>query len=152
MSDGSEQDDIWPLPKFYFEVDLTSELKKVAFQEVSGMDKQVQELEYRHSNNPVFSTTKMPGMVKHSNVTMKRGVFVNDNSLWDWMDTIKMNTIKREDVIIRLLDEGGNVTMQWTLTNAWPTKISSTDLKAEGNEVAIDTLEIVYDDLAITNG
>jgi phage tail-like protein len=63
-----------------------------------------------------------------------------------------MNTVKREDVIIRLLDEKKEVTMQWTLINAWPTKISSTDLKAEGNEVAIDTLEIVYDDLAISNG
>jgi phage tail-like protein len=127
-------------------------IKSSGFQEVSGMDKQVQELEYRHSNNPVFSTTKMPGMVKHSNVTMKRGVFVNDNSLWDWMETININTVKREDVIIRLLDEKKEVTMQWTLINAWPTKISSTDLKAEGNEVAIDTLEIVYDDLAISNG
>jgi hypothetical protein len=74
MADGGDiQDEKWPLPKFYFEVDLNSALKAVAFQEVSGMDKQVQELEYRHSNNPIFSTTKMPGMVKHSNVTMKRG-------------------------------------------------------------------------------
>jgi phage tail-like protein len=45
----------------------------------------------------------------------------------------------------------GGVTMQWTLRNAWPTKISSTDLKSDGNEVAVDTLEIAYEDLDITN-
>ena len=152
MADGGDKQDArWPLPKFYFSVDLTSDLKDIAFQEVSGMDKQVQELEYRHGNSKLFSTIKMPGIVKHGNVTFKRGVFAKDNSLWDWMATIKMNTIKREDIIIRLLDEEGAVTMQWTLKNAWPTKISSTDLKAEGNEVAIDTLEVAYEDLEITN-
>jgi phage tail-like protein len=41
--------------------------------------------------------------------------------------------------------------MVWTLTNAWPTKISSTDLKAEGNEVAIESIEIVHEGLTIAN-
>ncbi len=148
---GEKQDNNWPLPKFRFEVDLGTELKGVAFQEVSGMDKEVQIIEYRHSNSPLFSTIKMPGIVKHSNITMKRGIFVNDNTFWDWMAEIKMNTIKRREVLIKLLDEEGKVTMQWTLRNAWPTKISSTDLKSDGNEVAVDTLEIAYEDLEITN-
>ena len=60
-----------------------------------------------------------------------------------------MNTIKRRDVLIKLLDESGNVTMQWTLANAWPTKITSTDLKSDGNEVAVDTLEIAHEKLTI---
>ena len=50
------------------------------------------------------------------------------------------------------LDEEGNDTMVWTLTNAWPTKISSTDLKSEGNEVAIESIEIVHEGLTIANG
>ncbi len=151
MGDGSKQDNNWPLPKFRFEVDLGTELTGVAFQEVSGMDKEIQVIEYRHSNSKLFSTIKMPGIVKHGNVTMKRGVFVNDNTFWDWMKQVQMNTIKRRDVLIKLLDEQGKVTMSWTLRNAWPTKISSTDLKSDGNEVAVDTLEIAYEDLDITN-
>jgi phage tail-like protein len=63
-----------------------------------------------------------------------------------------MNTIARVTVVIKLLDESGNVTMQWQLLNAWPTKITSTDLKSDGNEVAIDTLEIAHEQLIITNG
>jgi phage tail-like protein len=62
-----------------------------------------------------------------------------------------MNTIKRRTVIIRLLNENGKVTMQWNLANAWPTKISSTDLKSDGNEVAVDTIEIAYESLTISN-
>ncbi len=150
--DGSIEGATWPLPKFYFEVDLGSELKNVAFQEVSGMDVETQIIEYRASNSKLFSTEKMPGIKKYGNITMKRGIFVNDNSFWKWHEEIKMNTIKRRTVMIKLFDEEGEVTMQWQLNNAWPTKISSTDLKSDGNEVAVDTLEIAHEQLVITNG
>ena len=43
--DGSKEGTTWPMPKFRFEVDLGSELKGVAFQEVSGMAKEVQVIE-----------------------------------------------------------------------------------------------------------
>ena len=149
--DGSKEGATWPMPKFRFEVDLGTELKGVAFQEVSGMDVENQIIEYRKSNSTEFSTVKMPGIVKYGNVTMKRGIFVNDYTFWKWHDEIKMNTIKRRQVLIKLLDEAGKVTMQWTLTNAWPTKITSTDLKSDGNEVAVDTLEIAHEKLTINS-
>lgn len=150
--DGSKEGSTWPMPKFRFEVNLGTELKGIAFQEVSGMDAEVQVIEYRKSNNSLFSTQKMPAVAKYGNITMKRGVFVNDNSFWRWMEEIRMNTIKRRTVLIKLLDERGDVTLQWQLNNAWPTKISGTDLKSDGNEVAVDTLEIAHEQLIITNG
>jgi len=148
---GSAQGSTWPMPKFRFEVDLGTELKGVAFQEVSGMDVEVQVIEYRASNNPLFSTEKMPGITKYGNVTMKRGIFVKDTTFWTWFQQIKMNTIARRTVLIKLLDEAGKTTMQWQLNNAWPTKITCTDLKSDGNEVAVDTLEIAHEQLIITN-
>ncbi|MBC3811468.1 MULTISPECIES: phage tail protein [Undibacterium] len=148
--DGSKQSaNVWPLPKFYFRVKWDS--NEMSFQEVSGLDVQSEEIKYRHGNSPVFSVIKMPGMKKYGNITMKKGVFKGDNKFWDWLNKIKMNTIKRVPVTISLLDEEGNDTMVWTLTNAWPTKISSTDLKSEGNEVAIESIEIVHEGLTIAN-
>lgn len=149
---GAAEGAIWPMPKFMFEVDFGNELKGVAFQEVSGMNVENQVIDYRKSNSPGFSTEKMPGIHKYGNVTMKRGVFVNDNTFWKWHQQITMNTITRQTVLIKLLDESGKVTMQWTLNNAWPTKITSTDLKSDGNEVAIDTIEIAHEQMTISNG
>lgn len=149
--DGSLENSTWPMPKFRFEVDFGTELKGIAFQEVSGMDIENQIIEYRKSNDSLFSTENMPGVVKYGNVTMKRGVFVNDNTFWNWHQQITMNTIKRRTVVIKLLDENGDIIMQWQLTNAWPSKITSADLKSDGNEVAIDTLEIAHEQLTITN-
>ena len=148
---GEAQDANWPLPKFYFMVDWGS-TTNIPFQEVGGLDIEAQIIEYRHGNSPDFSTIKMPGMVKTGNVTLRKGVFAKDNSFWDWYNQIKMNTIARQDVVIKLLDEGGNPTMTWTLRNAWPTKISSTDLKSDGSEVAIESLEISHEGLTIANG
>lgn len=146
---GETQDQNWPLPKFYFMVDWGS-TTNIPFQEVSGLDFEAQLIRYRHGNSPGFSEISMPGLVKNSNVTMKKAVFAKDNIFWDWFVKIKMNTIERQNVVIKLLDEGGNPTMTWTLTNAWPTKISSTDLKSDRNEVTIESIEIAHEGLTIT--
>jgi len=145
------QDTNWPQPKFYFMVDWGS-TSNIPFQEVSGLNIEAQTIEYRHGNSSVFSEIKMPGIIKNSNVTMKKGIFANDNNFRDWYNKIKMNTIERQNVVIRLLDEAGNPAMTWTLLNAWPTKISSTDLKSDGNEVAVESIEIMHEGLIISNG
>lgn len=147
---GEAQDSVWPLPKFYFQVKLGD--TEVAFQEVSGLDIEAQIIEYRHGNSKEFSTIKMPGIKKTGNVTLKKGVFVKDNAFWNWFNQIKMNTIERKTVVISLLDEEGNPTMVWTLNNAWPTKITGTDMKSDGNEVAVETIEVAHEGLTIENG
>ncbi len=63
-----------------------------------------------------------------------------------------MNTVKRETVTIQLLDETGSPTMTWTLANAWPTKITGTDMKSDGNEVAVEMLELAHEGFTIRNG
>ena len=148
--DGSTQSTSeWPIPKFRFEVKWDSEV--MSFQEVSGLDVEAQLLEYRRGDSPSFSTQKMPGLKKYSDITMKKGVFKSDNKFWEWFKKIQMNTIERVPVTIALLDEGGGNTMVWTLANAWPTKITGTDLKAQGNEVAVETIEIAHEGLTIEN-
>jgi phage tail-like protein len=147
---GSAQaNSIWPLPKFYFRVIMDGQ--EMSFQEVSGLNAETQVIEYRDSNSPTFSTIKMPGIAKFGNVTMKKGVFKSDKRFRDWYNTIKMNTIKRVTVVIQLLDETGAPTITWTLQNAWPTKITGTDLKSNSNELAIETIELVHEGLTITN-
>ncbi|MEL6678949.1 MAG: phage tail protein [Pseudomonadota bacterium] len=148
--DGSAQSQtVWPLPKFHFQVKWDD--TEVAFQEVSGLDIESEAIEYRAGNSPTFSKIKMPGMQKFSNVTMKKGVFVKDNAMFDWFKEIKMNVIKRKAITISLLDEGHNPTMVWKLQNAFPVKIQGTDLKAEGNEVAVESIEIAHEGMTIEN-
>ena len=108
--DGSTQSaNIWPLPKFHFQVKWGDQ--EMSFQEVTGLDAQSEEIKYRSGDSPIFSPVKMPGLVKYSNVTMKKGIFKGDNKFWGWFKKIKMNTIERTTVTISLLDEGGAETI-----------------------------------------
>ena len=146
-----ENGNVWPLPKFYFTVDFGAIIKNVPFQEVSGLEQETQIIEYRASNSPLFSTIKMPGLAKFENVTLKKGIFAKDDHFFNWFNTIKINTIQRTTVTIKLLDEEGNPAMTWTLTNAWPTKITATDMTSDGNEVAVETIEIAHEGLVVAN-
>ena len=148
MAEGKTQNNIWPLPKFHFSVDIGARTD-ISFQEVSGLDTETQPIDYRHGNSKDFSLIKMPGLAQFTNITLKKGIFVNDNEFWNWYDQIQMNTIERQPVTIKLLDENGSPTMIWKLKNAWPTKIQGTDLKSDANEVAVETLEIVHEGLTI---
>ena len=148
---GEEQSNVWPLPNFYFSVDIPNVGENLPFRELSGLEAETQVIEYRAGNSKVFSTVKMPGLAQNGNVSLKKGVFDSDNQFWDWYKTIKMNTIERVAVTIKLLDQNGDPTMVWTLKNAWPTKITSTDLNAEGNEVAVETLELAHEGIVISN-
>ena len=150
MAEGAEQSaSVWPMPKFHFKV-MWNDVQ-MSFQEVSGLDAQSEEIKYRAGDSKVFSVVKMPGLIKYGNVTMKKGIFKGDNKFWDWFSKIKMNTIERTTVTISLLDEKDAETMVWTLKNAWPTKVTGTDLKAEGNEVAIESIEIVHEGFEVEN-
>jgi phage tail-like protein len=139
----------YPLPAFHFAVDWGGE--RVGFSEVSGLTQENQAIEYRDGAFKEFSSVKMPGLQKYSNVTLKRGVMKADNDFFKWLNTMKMNTIERRDVVIKLLNEEHEPVMVWKVHNAFPVKLEGPSLKATGNEVAIESIEIAHEGLEIQN-
>ncbi len=140
----------YPLPVFHFKVEWGG--TEMAFSEVTGLNVEIQVIEYRDGLSPEYSTVKMPGMPKNGNITCKRGVVTGDNEFFDWLKTIKLNTVERRDLVISLLNEDHDPVMVWTAVNAFPAKLTSPDLKASGNEAAIESLEIAHEGLVIENG
>lgn len=150
QDDGSAQSGaVWPLPQFHFVMKVDD--IEMSFQEVSGLDVETVLLEYRAGNNAAFSKVKMPRMRRSGNVTLKHGVSARDSAFFDWVRQIKMNTITRKTMTISLMDEARKPTMVWTLQNAFPVKISGTDLHAESNEVAVESVEIACETFTIAN-
>lgn len=140
---------MYPLVKFHFQVEWGG--TKIGFTEVTGLDVESEVVEYRDGASREYSKLKMPGMQKFSNITLKRGTFRSDNEYFSWWNTVQLNTIERRDVTISLLNEDHEPVVVWKIKNAWPAKVQSTDLKADGNEVAIETLEIVHEGITIQN-
>ncbi len=120
------------------------------FESLAGPESEGLVIEYRHGNSPSFYPIKMPGLGRVGNVTLRKGIFVGDALLKSWIGAIATNTARRHTVRIEILGEDGKPVTAWTLNNAWPTKVSSTDLKSEGNEVAVESVEVAYETLVIS--
>lgn len=145
-----------PLPVFHFRVswggvDPEGELEEVAFAEVSGLNIENQVIEYRHGARTDYGAVKIPGIPKYGNITMKKGIVPKDNKFFEWMYTIKLNKVVRKTLMISLLDETHQPVMTWKATNAFPVKIEGPSLKATGNEVAIESIEVAHEGLSIEN-
>jgi phage tail-like protein len=139
----------YPMPKFHFSVEWAPGTR-IGFTEVTGLTMESDVIEYREGSSPLFHKIKQPGLQKLTNITLKRGVFVGDIEFNDWMDTISMNTVERRDVTIKLLNENHEPVITWQVLNAWPVKVQSSDLKADGNEVAIETMELAHEGIKIS--
>ncbi|HCE58269.1 MAG TPA: phage tail protein [Prolixibacteraceae bacterium] len=137
----------YPLVKFHFRVEWGG--ARIGFTEVTGLDVETEVVEYREGSSPEYSKIKMPGMQKFGNLTLKRGTFASDKDYFNWWNTVKLNTIERRDMTISLLNENHEPSVTWKVKNAWPTKVQSTDLKSDGNEVAIETMEVVHEGLTV---
>ncbi len=139
----------YPIPKFHFRLEWGG--AKIGFTEVTGLDISNDVIEYRDGATPEYSKIKMPGLRKFSNITMKRGTFKGDNDFYAWFNTIQLNNVERRDITISLLNENHEPVVVWKVKRAFPVKVTSTDLKADGNEVAIESLELAHEGLSIQN-
>ena len=140
----------YPLPGYHFKVEWGG--TRLGFSEVSGLDIEIQVIEYREGIDPGYAAMKMPGIPKYSNIVLKRGIVANDNEFFDWLNTIKLNQVDRRDIVISLLNENHEPVMVWKARNAFPVKLEGPVLKATGNEVAIETLEVAHEGLTIESG
>jgi len=139
----------YPLPVFHFTVEWGG--KRAGFSEVAGLTQENQAIEYRDGSFPEYSSIKMPGIRKFSNITLKRGVIKADNEFFKWLSTIKLNKVERRDIVISLLNEEHQPVMVWKALNAFPVKLEGPQLKAAGNEVAIESIEIAHEGLELQN-
>lgn len=144
----ADEDKNYPLPVFHFQVDWSGNTQH--FSEVTGLHYEAQVIEYRHGFDPTFTARKMPGLRKFGNITMKRGVFENNIEFYTLiMETMSLRKIARHDITIKLLDENHNPVLVWQVLQAWPTKLTSPDFKATGNEAAIESIEIAHEGITI---
>ena len=89
---------------------------------------------------------KRRGMVQARTVTLKAGT-TDSLQLSTWRATTAAGPLpgSRQKVVIVEIDEKGTDVGRYVVNGAWPVKYQGSDLKAEGNEVAIESLELGSD-------
>lgn len=139
-----------PLPAFHFQVDWGA--TRMGFKEVTGLELQASVIEYREGNSKVSSSMKLPGRKTYGDITLKRGMMLGDNEIFEWFKSVKMGTVELRDITISLLNESHEPVAAWKLANAWIKKLVGPTLDAQGNSVAIEEMVLACDEITIENG
>ena len=137
-----------PYRNFRFRLEIDG-LDAGSFSEVSGFDATIDVVEYRAGDDPAITPTKLPGLIKYGNITLKWGSS-ETMVLYDWLIDITEGTIEKKTVTLTAMDEEGSPAASWRCINAWPVKYTAPDFNGTSSEVAIETIELAHEGLTRT--
>lgn len=131
-----------PLRNFRFRVEIDG-MQDAGFSEVAIGATTTEVIDYREGTDPGH-VRKLAGLTTFGNVTLRRGL-TNSLELFEWHQRIVSGQLatNRRNVVIVVLDEAGVDTARYVVSDAWPIKYDPGDLNAKGNDVFIETLELV---------
>jgi phage tail-like protein len=132
-----------PYINFNFTIQIDG-INRAAFHECSGFNSTIDVIEHREGG--AIFPSKLPGLVKVGNVTLKRGI-TDDDQLYAWHQRAMAGDVERRNGSIVLRDRLGEETARWNFYDAWPTKWEGPALNSEGTDVAIETLELAVERL-----
>jgi phage tail-like protein len=137
------------LTSYNFKVEIDS-VTIAQFSEISGISSEIGVIEHQEmtaANKHVIH--KVPGLPKPPTITLKRGKCAS-NDLWKWhLDALhgKVGAIRKNGSIVVYDHSGIEEVARWDFTNAWPSKISTGNLSAKGNEVLMEEVTLQCDSI-----
>jgi len=131
-----------PLRNFRFRLEIDG-LQTASFSAVSIGPTTTEVIDYREGTDPSH-VRKLSGLTRYGNVTLKHGV-TTSLELYNWHRQIVSGQLatNRKQVAIVVQDEAGADVARYQISEAWPIKYDPGDLNATGNDVFIETLELV---------
>lgn len=127
---------------FRFRIEIAG-ITEGGFSEVSGLQATTQVEEFRAGgiNEFVF---KLPKETKFENLVLKKGL-ADAEVLWKWHRDVVIGKVERKTVnIVMLKNNLDEIAHLWSFKEAYPIKWSGPDLKADGNTIAFETLELAH--------
>jgi phage tail-like protein len=131
-----------PLRNFRFRLEIDG-IQTASFSEVSIGPSTTEAIDYREGTDPPH-VRKLSGLTRFGTITLKHGV-TDSLELFKWHEAIVTGLIatNRRKVVIVVQDESGADKARYVVSDAWPSKYDPSDLNGKGNEVLIETLELV---------
>jgi phage tail-like protein len=139
MATGQIKD---PYGNFRFSVEIDG-IVRAAFRECTGVESTVDVKEYREGGDNT-TVRKLPGLTKYSNIQLKWGM-LDDTQLYEWHRDVIRGDFERKNGSIVLFGRDGGEVARWNFVRAWPTKWDGPDFNAEGNDLAIEALELAHE-------
>ena len=132
-----------PYANFSFLVELDG-ITRAGFHDVSGLESTINVHSYKEGGADFES--KLPMRTTYSNIVLKWGL-TDDLEMYTWHRQAELGSVQRKNGSVILRDRQGNEKVRWNFFAAWPTKYTGPTLNSEGNDVAIETLELAHEGL-----
>jgi phage tail-like protein len=143
-NDAADRED--PLLGFNFQLDISGKISGY-FTEVSGIGSENEVVEQKVVNaSGVEVILKIPGRLKWTEITFKRGITSNTD-LWKWRQDVVDGNVKkaRTNGSIVMLNRELKEAARWNIVNAWPSKLTGPAPKSDSNEIGIEELVIQHE-------
>ena len=116
------------------------------FSEVILPEAWVDVIEYRSGNFKGNQVMKLTGLEHYSNLVLKRGV-MGALDLYEWWDAVRSGSPDAlRTVMVQLLSEDrSDVVLSWKFLRARPVRYKFSGLRADGDEVVIEHLELAFE-------
>ena len=131
-----------PFIAFNFMLEISG-IITAGFHDCSGVDSTIEIIEYREGGQNT-TVKKLPGQTKYSNIVLKRGMYA-DSTLYNWHKASIEGPPQRQDGSVVQYDRQGNEVARYNFYRAWPTKYTAPTYNSQGNDVAIETLELAHE-------
>ena len=116
----------------------------MSFQEVSGLSVSVEAEDYAEGGENRF-VHKLPNRTNYTSLQLKRGILVGSALIYWVRKAVEEFVFEPVDVNVFLLNNIHVPIAGWHIVNAYPQSWTTSDFNAQGNEVAIETLQLHYD-------
>lgn len=133
-----------PLRNFRFRVEIDG-IEHSGMCEVSGLETAIETVEYREGTDP-DNVRYLAGMSSTGTLVLKRGI-TDSRELYEWFNACRNGNCQPRNIAVVATDSERNDKARWELVEAWPVRYKAPDFNARGNEVAMETIEIVYERL-----
>lgn len=138
-----------PYLNFNFLVEIDGEAA-AGFSEADLPAGRIEVVAYREGADRTSAARLLPGRVEYEPLVLRRG-FAGDPALFQWWRAVAEGNLDRRNVSVILLDEQRQEVARWNLRRAWPTKWEGPSMRAEGNDVAIETLELAHEGIELAD-
>ena len=125
-------------------------LEDATFTGVDGLGAKYQVESYKEGGNAGL-THSLPLRLKYDNVKLTRPVDLDSFRIGVWFQSVQFHRLPLAG-FIKVFNANGMPVVTYTLLGVFPIKYKGPKLKADGNDVAHETLEIAHAGFVVTPG
>lgn len=150
------------LQGYRFSIELEGSTDAIAYaSEISGIDAEFDQGEYRSGNDTIFTTRKYPGLAKYGNITVKQCMIKDNDKFYqlvgaslggDGNSTHADPSSYKKKMTINMLGPDGATVATWTISNAWAVKYTGPDLNSTSSDISVETIEFAHEGIVRGTG